>query len=838
MEINIAVCKSRKDLVFKNITVTWDKLIEKLKNPVRTYETVSEYEAMSKDKRADIKDVGGFVGGQLKEGRRKNGYVMARSIITLDADTACSSFLEDVYKVLIPFSYAIYSTHSHTKSNPRYRLLIPLSRAVTPDEYEAIARKIAHKVGIDNFDDTTYESTRLMFWPSVSKNGEYVLIDSRDLDAGETGSWAELDPDMILCLYNDWHDVSEWPKSSRASVLREKHASKQGDPTLKEGIIGAFCRAYGITEAIDTFLPEIYTPMSATRFTYAKGSTAGGLVIYDNKFAFSNHSTDPCAGQLCNSFDLVRIHLYGDRDLDSKEGTPNNKLPSFIKMQDLATNDANVRAQAVSDRVRSAAEDFVALGANDNTSQKPKEADKDWMAKLSITKGGILENTIKNFLMILTFDPRIKGLGGKDLFRDRYIVFRNDLPWKRDGGVWTDSDDAALRLYMESTFGLDNKAKLFDALDIYFMQNAFHPVKDYLSALKWDGEKRLERLLINYLGAEDSAYTKVVTRKTLVAAVARIFNPGCKFDYMLTLVGKQGLGKSLLVNKLGGEWFSDSMVSIQGKESYEALDGVWIMEMGELAAIKKSEREAIKMYISKQEDIYRKAYGKNVTYKKRQNIFIGTTNDTAFLNDSTGGRRFWVVDCGRTTNYTKIWNGFTNYERDQVWAEAVELYKGGEEIMKLDAEIEAAARKAQEEHADDDPYLGMLLEFLNTPIKNDWNTLDDIDRNKYYQNLRSAKANEEGVGDVIRTKACAMEFRTEFLGLSRKEVDKRETRRINECFERLGWKKLEVCKFQNYGPQRGYERPLEQDTFKVYCEFVENMKNNPGKCTEIDVLFS
>ena len=189
---------------------------------------------------------------------------------------------------------------------------------------------------------------------------------------------------------------------------------------------------------------------------------------------------------------------------------------------------------------------------------------------------------------------------------------------------------------------------------------------------------------------------------------------------MLTIVGNQGIGKSMLWKELGGAWFSDSLADIKGKESYEALDGVWIMEMAELSALKKSERESIKQYISKQEDVYRKAYERNVTVNKRQCIFIGTTNDLEFLNDSTGARRFWVVDAD-TDAVKHVWTDLTKYERDQIWAEALVRYRSKtENINQLSYEVMKEAVIQQESHAVESTMLGLIEEFLKIKVPKDW----------------------------------------------------------------------------------------------------------------------
>ena len=421
LELAIATAKNRFSKNWKNTTKTWSELVNRLSTTHRTHETVADYRKMGKDEQSNIKDIGGFVGGELRDGQRRNGHVLSRSMVTLDADFAPVDFWEDV-ETFTTYAVVAYSTHKHTPDKPRLRLIIPLSRKVTPEEYEAIARKLAADIGIDYFDDTTYEPTRLMYWPSTSKDGTFFF---RYVDA------PILDPDTILSSYTDWRDASFWPESSRCSTIRKKTADKQGDPLAKTGLIGAFCRAYTIQDAIAKFLPDVYLPCRTEgRYTYAKGSTAAGLVIYEDKFAYSNHGTDPISGQLCNAFDLVRIHLFGELDADAGD-VATSKLPSWAKMMELAGKDEETRYQIGADKLEAAAEDF---------GEELKDPEnKEWLKKLTTTKTGAYEATIANLKLIIKNDPNLRGIGGRDLFRNRYNVTQK-LPWQRTGQTWTDLD--------------------------------------------------------------------------------------------------------------------------------------------------------------------------------------------------------------------------------------------------------------------------------------------------------------------------------------------------------------------------------------------------------------
>ncbi len=792
LKISIATGKSRKETLWKNKEITYKQLVEKLSKTTKTYETINEYLAMSKDDQSRIKDVGGFVGGELKDGKRKGGYVKSRSLVTLDIDYGTPGLLNDL-ELIVDYSMIIYSTHKHTPKKPRIRLIIPLDRKVSAEEYEAIARKLASEIGMDYFDDTTYEPTRLMFWPSTPKDIDYYFnfIDEEIIKA-----------DDVLAKYPDWKDTSYWPESSRLKGIREKSASKQGDPLEKEGLIGAFCRTYSITEAINTFIPEEYQEASNGRFTYTKGSTYGGLVLYDDKFAYSNHSTDPTGGMLCNAFDLVRIHKFSNLDDSAKEGTPVNKLPSWNAMMELIQHDGEVKKTLASERRAEAMDEF-----DDLEDDEPE--DDSWIEQLSYSKKGDVEPTLNNILLVIKNDSHLKGLGRLNIFNGRYEP-KDKLPWIHSD-YWSDTDEAGLRWYLEKAYGIEARQKINDAVSLTFKENQYHPIKEYLEGLKWDGTPRVESVLIDYLGCNDSAYTREITRKVFIAAITRIYEPGCKFDYMLTIVGNQGIGKSMLWKELGGKWFSDSLTDIKGKESYEALDGVWIMEMAELSALKKSERESIKQYISKQEDVYRKAYERNVTVNKRQCIFIGTTNDTEFLNDSTGARRFWVVDADDAARTKHVWEDLTKNERDQIWAEALELYKAHKDnINSLSYEVLKEAVSQQESHATESTMLGLIEEFLKIKVPKDWSNKTIEDRLRWINATDDFRdeSDEAKNGLIERTKICAAEIWVECLGKNKADITTRNTVEINACMSKLDdWERdKSTGRYGPYGIQKGYKR--------------------------------
>nr|WP_306470034.1 virulence-associated E family protein [Aerococcus urinae] len=793
--LNLSWGESRHAKHWKNRAESWSYLLERLQQPTVTQETQAEYKKLSKTKRDEIKDVGGFVGGFLKQGRRKNGYVQNRSLITLDADFAYKDMWETV-KLLADYAIAVYTTHSHTPAKPRYRFLIPLSRPVTADEYEPIARKVADTYGMDYFDDTTYQATRLMYLPSHSRDGEY-LFDFVDLP------W--LDPDEVLAQYEDWRDSSYWPESSRSKGVRKRQAEKAGDPLDKQGVIGAFCRTYDIHSAIEEFLGDVYAPTDKPdRYTYLEGSTSAGLVIYDDKFAYSHHGTDPVGDTLVNAFDLVRIHKFGDLDEDVKPHTNVTKYPSYSAMQDFALGLPKVKKTVVQERVDSAKSDF-----DEWEDTESGGADDSWMEDLEVSKQGLVLSSAQNIDLILQNDPNLKGKIKFDVFSGRSVLAGN-LPWrqtKRDS-YWKDADDAGLRNYLESTYGITNRSKIDDSLALEVERQSFHPVRDYLRSLKWDHTERLEELFMTYLGAEDNDYNRMVTRKWMVAAVARIMRPGIKFDNMLVVSGPQGIGKTLLGDRLAGQWFSSDLKDMKSKDSLEALRGVWIMEMGELTAMRKSDIEEVKNFISKREDNYREAYGRRKEYFPRQVVFYGTTNEFEFLKDPTGNRRFWPVTVGKEDIKTHVWE-MTEEDRDQIWAEAKYLFDKGESIYLTDRE-EEAAKEVQNYHTGQSTLKGEIESFLDIPITEDWYERTKGERLSY---IKAAYDDVAELGNVARPHISVVEVWNELYGQETNKMSysmKYEIKRVLEHLE--GWQKVQngsngqVSCGEDYGRQVSYER--------------------------------
>lgn len=795
--IDLATAHSRIAKKWRNRHWLWSELLQRCSETKRTGETAAEYARMSKEEQSNVKDVGGFVGGYLSGGIRKNANVMYRTVATLDIDYGTVNVWDD-FTMAFGFAAMIYSTHKHSSKTPRYRLVFPLSRQVSPAEYEPLCRKIAAEIGIDLFDDTTYELPRLFYWPSTSKDADFVF-DYQDGPA--------CDVDAILSQYVDYKDVSAWPLSSREGDVIAHEIKKQGDPTEKPGVIGAFCRAYSIEDAIDTFLSDKYEKTGHDgRYTYKLGSVAGGLVCYEGKFAYSHHETDPASKQLCNAFDLCRVHLFGAQDEGSRALDVTRK-PSYAAMQEFAAKDKAVKLLMARERAQAAADDFDGL----DDAELPEDYNDEWKAELEYTKSGKLLCNIANIILILENDPALAGHIVHDLFTGMDSA-KDGLPWNKNANQWTDTDDANLRVWLEKHYDITGKEKIADALTAVLTRHSYHPIRDYLNGLTWDGVPRLDKIIIDYMGAEDSELNRAMSRKHFVAAVARVFNPGCKYDYCLIMSGAEGIGKSTLLRVMGGKWFNDSITTLEGKEGMEQLRRAWVVELGELSSIKRSDVEQVKAHLSKQVDIYRAAYARRVLEHPRQCVFCGTTNEALFLKGDTGNRRFWVIPVVAELRKYKDWSEAIRRDRDQLWAEAVHYYKQGEPLY-LSEELEAQAKQRQQDFNDDndDPIVAMLDKYLNTLLPVNWDTMDIQARRSYLRDPDPLQAE----GTVKRDKVCAAEFICEQLGKDMADKDyKYLCRRVSKMIgDRPEWERVSSTKHaaKLYGTQRGFRRVEQPD---------------------------
>lgn len=774
-KLNIAYGNNRQAKRWVNKTIGFDDLKERLRVTIRTTESAEEYAKMSRAQRDTAKDHGGFVAGVLKGGRRKADTVESRSMVALDGDRINANFLES-YEALCPYTSVLYTTHSSTEENPRVRLVFPLTRDVTPEEFVAVSRYLAQMLGIDYFDECSYQPNQLMYWPSTPANGSFVYKET-------DGPW--LDPDAILGEHPEWTDPTRLPTSSRESKANTTAQQKVQDPLTKEGVVGLFNRTYyPISKALEAFLSDVYEPTdNESRWHLIASSSMAGVEIKEDKFVYSHHAKDPAYLKMCNAFDIIRIHRFGD--LDDKA--------SYKAMCEFAMEQDEVKMLAASERTAGAETDFSG------------GEDIDWQKHLQYEpRSMVLKNNLHNITLIMENDPNLKGIVFNQLADG--LEIKGEVPWKHPARFWRDADDAQLISFVDSHYGSFSERNYRIAVTKVTDDRSYHPIREMFESLPpWDKVRRAETVLIDYLGAEDNRYVRAVTRKSLCAAYMRVYYPGIKFDNMIVLNGAQGIGKSTLISALGGEWFSDSLAlsDMNDKTAAEKLQGYWILEIGELAGMKKADIDKVKAFISRQDDKYRASFGRRVTPHPRQCVFFGTTNsENGYLRDITGNRRFWNV---KVTGQGKCkpWE-MTAELVQQIWAEVAEIARSGEKLY-LDADLEAYARQEQREAMEQDDREGIVRNYLDMLLPDDWDSMDYYRRREYIRDIDNPTRSE---GTMKRQTVSNIEIWCECFGKSKEEMRPSDSYAISAIMVRIeGWEKSGARQMLPiYGRQRVYTR--------------------------------
>lgn len=838
-QITIAVGGSRTAKRWKPETMMWSELCARLQVPRRSTETLAAYKAMSKPRQDELKDVGGFVGGTFRGDVRKAGAAIGRDLVALDLDNVPAGQTDDVLRRVssLGCAYVVYSTRKHEAAAPRLRVLLPFSQTIHPDLYEPAARALGQYVGLEFCDPSTFEVNRMMYWPNVCRDSDYVFVvgDAPFVDAVA----------LLGVFYKDWRDVTAWP-SVTGEVQPHKLAAKQGDPEEKRGLVGAFCRAYDVPSAITRWIPDAYEEtVTPGRYTFLGGSTAGGAVLYDDgKFLYSHHATDPCSGRLVNAFDLVRLHLFGDLDDRSSPETSTTKLPSYLRMTELASGD-DATVEALAQETMAAIEafapsdddgDYVPVqpgvfsptfeivgpptvssltdsadpAASDAVTGGDAYADpRAWMKQLQRhpTTGQVIA-TIANCQLILFNDANLKDKIRYNEFSARREVF-GVLPWARTGSrSWNDVDQAGLYSYFEGVFGISKRASIDCAADLVAAAHAFDDVKSYLSGLVWDGVPRLDTLFIDYLGVLDTPYARAVTRKSMVAAVARVRDPGCKYDTMPVISGPQGIGKSTLLSKLSRGWFTDALRNFEGKDAAEIIQGVWLVEIGELGAMKKADTDRVKQFLSQRADRFRAAYARYAQECPRRCVFIGTVNEDEYLRDQTGNRRFWPLDAYKTKPRLNVFREL-DANVDQIWAEAIARYESGETLF-LEADLSQDAAVAQELHRERYLHEDAVVEFMHKRVPHSWSTMELDVRMMFWEGYDRMTEEKREDETRPRDRICAREIWIECLGFKLDRMTRMDATQINSVIAHMpGWERCEsALKFGPHGAQKGYQRKL------------------------------
>lgn len=781
----LSVAGSSASLKWSTVRYTWEDFLERLNRDIRSTETMRDFDRLDRTARANLKDVGGYMAGELSGARRLKSAVLSRSMITLDVDYADSLFPVEFETRFPGVAAVIYNTRSDREKSRRFRVVIPFAEEVQDAaQYEAAARKMAELLGIDLFDPTTFQTERMMYWQSLSSDQPKVF---------EVFDGEPISADYLLSLYGnneEWRDIRNWAfksdqeKETRAIVGK----AMAQNPKEKAGLVGAFCRAYSVPAAIEKYLSDVYEIAPGNdRYTYKAGHSVGGMIVFDDLFCFSYHSTDPISdGRAYNAYDLVRVHKFGH--LGKEDSTKEmNRLVCADKecVKDMVTPDADL-------------DDFDDYGDAVKSDSTEEVTELVW----DLDGKGNKQVTVNNFVNAFKSDPLLNGLLAYDMLKETIVFTRPSFTAKgsKKGDLVNDTDISIIKGRIERMHGIYNDAKLNDAIEQVSSDNAFHPIKLYLESLTWDGVPRIDTFLVDYMGAEDNAYTREAFRKMLLAAVTRIYEPGRKFDTALVFYSEQGVGKSTLIQRLSKGWFNDSLTSLSGKESYEAIQFAWLVELAELSALRKSDVEAVKNFISKREDTYRGAYARRVKTHKRQCVFFGSTNDDEFLKDATGNRRFFPVEVKRTRKTRLIFEPEFDAIVDQLWAEAMEGYMLGE-ALTLSDEAEAIAGGTREEFTERTPIQGLIEEYLDRLFPADYEDRFLAQRLDFL----NGDLGEEGT--ETKNSFSLIELWTEALGRRKDEYTVVKARELSNAVKALkGWKRDKQARQKIYGPQVIYRR--------------------------------
>ena len=670
------------------------------KNVIRTKETVEEYQKGDREFKLKCKDKGGFIAGQARENQRSNVAILTRNMITLDMDYCPSNILDilrkkqDIDKVL-NFQFFVYSTHSHTPEKPRLRILVPLKEEITVEKYEPIARLVAQKIGMEYFDATTFQPNRIMYFPSVSIDGEYVC------ESFGFEDWFDLNPDEYLDEYMDYLNVDEWAKPHYMEGLKaeklERGTTKDSTKTRYK-IVNAFNVEYSITQALDEFLTDEYIKERGDRYTFSGGESKSGLVILNSQYAYSHHATDPAQGRILNAFDIVRIHKFGKYDSvnEQEAGEQNgNKLASFEKMRDwiVANLPAVVKNLPEFKEVDERKEEHVEGSKVDE--EVRWEHRLDWIGKDNDRHP---KSNAKNVVLILENDVLLKDLFFYDTLKGQ-ICFQRAPFWNKDTkntDSITDLDDSELRVYLSSVYQITGKDFIYDSVLHVANKKRINYMKLFLSKLpEWDGIPRVETIFVDLFKVEDNEFIREATKKWFIGHVRRILQPGCKHDYTICLMGKKGIGKSQIGKSIATPYwpkegmaqidnetnaYIDDEIPLNSKDAYDLIRGKAIVELAEFDKYyKKYDFATIKSYMTKTHDRYRESFGRRTIEVPRSSVFIATSNDLKPVRDLEGERRLFPFYSRLEKYECRIYdNELWNEEiRNQCLAESLHYYNEG-----------------------------------------------------------------------------------------------------------------------------------------------------------------
>lgn len=704
---------------------------------------------------------------------RTKTAVRTRGALTLDVDHPDDGF-ETMLELMLPYAAACHTTHSSTRRAPRFRLIVPLDRPIAADEYYTAASAVMQLLGEHQFDPGSVQPERYMFKPAAGELESYQQFVIQGPVAVA---------DQLLKDFNP--DLSNMPAP-------KVHKNKR-DPFAIEGTMGAFNRAYEDFALLIEQYDLPYEDSGADRWKLVGASAAAGMGVVQTGLVYSHHANDPAYGQTCSAFDLARLHLFHELDEEAAKGTPVNRLPSHKAMLELATQDVRVVQELVGKDFAAEMEGVAEAIETDN-----------WRLGFKIEpQTGKPKDDITNWDLIANNDPAFKVLQFNEL--SMALEISGDLPWRKlkpGREVFDAGDRSAMALYIERTYNIrPARNYLDDLISDKAMPRRVNPVRNYLNELRWDGKTRIETALP---GVVVTPFTRLAARKSLVAAVARMMEPGIKWDHMLVLYGTEGLGKSEWIERMS-KGFSAGLGPIGSKDTLITMQRSWIITSDEGHSLRKADFDAQKEFITKTADVFRMPYDREAQVHKRHCVIWGTTNDEVFLRKQEGNRRFLIVNCEQKMDFDL----FTPEYVDQVWAEAVHLYKAGERLYLDDAE-DALAATARESFTEEDALAGIIHNYLDVLVPDDWDEQSPEARQVWLMNSSDGFTKE---GSHLQQYVCSLQIWIEALGQERGRQRRVDLLEISKVLNNLpGWRAVKgQRRLPGYGPQKVYERIPEAE---------------------------
>ncbi len=708
-------------------------------NYKRTKETVLEYQKGNKQLRDNAKDVGAFLMGNTTENRRDRLAIELRNMITLDLDYCpenIMTILQEKANTILNFRFFVYSTHSHTSKKPRLRLIAPLLYDIKPEEYEAAASRLCSKIGIEFFDATTIQSNRIMYFPSTSIDGDYICESFND-DKGD------LDAQILLDEYYDYHNIDEW---QRPHYFDGRSSGKINRGTIPDStktkwrMVNSFNTEYTITDAIDTFLSDIYKKENSknnNRYTFIGGESRNGLHILNPQYAYSHHATDPAQGRLLNAFDIVRIHKFGKQDLhktDNEIYDDYGNTSSFKAMCDFIKTMPNVMKH--DPKIKEQETQLIELMEKFDVDTTDNENIEWHNLFIRDNKSNALIRHPYNIGIIIANDPLLKDLFFYDTIKQQICFLRAPF-WDTDikkGDGLRDLDMQHIAQYIaQPPYFQSGKDAMENAVMVEAYKKKINYPKHFLSTLpEWDGVERVETVFIDLFDVGDCSFIREATKKWFTALVARIMEPGCKFDYTVSLIGAVGIGKSMFGKSLiaidwdgdmaniekANYFFSDKEIDLRNeRDTIDALRGVCILEIAEFDKyFTKYDKATLKSFMTKTKDRFIERYGKRSIDVPRSFIMLATTNEQRPIKNVEDERRFMPFYSNLPKHKALIFDQtkWNKEIRDQVLAEALHYYFTGYSFSapfnpKQQREWDMLLDRASLEN----DYFGIVEEYVN-----------------------------------------------------------------------------------------------------------------------------